>query len=587
MPTAVLSNRLYVREQDVTEEQLDAFTYNLSSREYDEFMKEFVLVEREHRAYKHSARLGRYAFLAGNEGKLRKLFSGFKIDDRRAKPPLGFTLERRFELRPEQMEVTQEWLRHGYGIIHAPVRWGKTVNSIYLMAELGVRTLIVADKTQLLRQWERDIYKFTNLADLEQAAGEPLLGHFTTSGKNKNKLYPITISTFQGLWSQEKRHGFLTKNRDFFGFIIADEAHHQPAQTFGECTATLAARYRCGVTATPHRRDQRHLLLYDILGPIVGRGTTEQLPCRVVKHHTDVTLDSGASWGWMTTLATKSGELNEMVAEQVVKDVEAGRFVIVHTARTAHCHEMRDLIQDINPNITVGVSHGKIKVTKREKQVRGMNAGKLRVIIGAIVVQEGLTINRADTIHIGFAPGVQVQMWDQVTGRVRTPCDGKPMPLIHDWRMKGHGGMYASAKARDKLYVKKKFRVEEVLAGGLGSNDGPSVKRVCVNCVHFFQCKDELGIDTTDTPCASKTRAFTPLKVSITDKLKLTLLNESKVRGEWNLQFLQDLKGQKPAFWSKKQKAILLRNYLEILDKIEAWPSGLLKARGVSLSPAD
>lgn len=585
-PKAILTNRLYVREDDIDEEvHLPPFTYKYKERVFDEMFGESVIVEQEHASYKHNERKGLYAFHRGNLGKIREVFKDFNIVDKRVKPPLGFKLKRRYKLRPEQKKAVREWRNLGYGIIKAPVRWGKTFAGSYLVSKCGTTALLLSDKKHLCRQWYKHFLKMTNIRKLEKKLGKKLIGIIT---RGDDKLYPISISTFQTLWSRQKRVKLLSKNKNFFGFVLTDEAHHVPAETYGGVTSTPNARYRCGVTATDRRRDKKHFLLYDIIGPVTGIGEKEQLPCDVIKHQTDVHIDPKAGWGWMVTLCTRNPDFNEMVVNQIVRDVQEGRFVLVHTERKKHCHELKEMIQDLDMSIKVGIAHGDVKIPERERLIKLMNKEKLHVIVGAKVIQEGLTFERPDVIHIGFSPTTNPDTWEQITGRVRTPMKDKPKPIIHDWRLRGHGGVYASGKARDKLYDKMlrkasfpgygKWSLSESAPTGFGSGQDaslPPVPRFCGNCENFFACK-EVEVKAKDTPCspALKKLKWTPLRMNAKMKMRVVKAFEKRLRGDSSKRFVDSLASQNYSFWSRKQIAILQRIYEEILDhpKVWKWP---------------
>lgn len=66
-----------------------------------------------------------YVFPRGDLGKIERTFHGIPIHDMRSAPPLGFDLTLKYTLRPDQQEVFDAWMRHGYGIVNAPTGWGK------------------------------------------------------------------------------------------------------------------------------------------------------------------------------------------------------------------------------------------------------------------------------------------------------------------------------------------------------------------------------------------------------------------------------------------------------------------------------
>ena len=77
----------------------------------------------------------------------------------------------------------------------------------------------------------------------------------------------------------------------------------------------------------------------------------------------------------------KMKKRNKKIAEKVVEDVMAGHHVLVTTERIAHMRELKELIQKIDCDITVGELYGQTKNRKsfREKTRRGeFQVGKAR-----------------------------------------------------------------------------------------------------------------------------------------------------------------------------------------------------------------
>jgi len=67
-------------------------------------------------------------------------------------------------------------------------------------------------------------------------------------GKKFDKNVDIVFSTFQTL---RKHHKDISPK--YFDYIIIDEAHHSPAQTYAELIAYFQPRFLLGITATPKR----------------------------------------------------------------------------------------------------------------------------------------------------------------------------------------------------------------------------------------------------------------------------------------------------------------------------------------------
>lgn len=580
-PKAYLEDRLYIQSKYVKSRHLKAFTYKFTERAFDEMFGEYVNVEREYLSYKETKHHGKkyFAFNCGDMDKINKVFGkDFRIRDRRACPKLGVKLKMKATLRPEQQAAVDFWLKKkGFGIIFAPVRWGKTYASGALVVNLGTTALILMDKIHLCNQWIRDLRdgktrngKFTppitNIKEIEEKTGKKLIGLFKKKGKGKYESFPITVSTFQSMWSAEKRCKWITKHRDKFGFIWTDECHHSPAYTYSQAITRFAAKHKGGTTGSVKRRDNKEVLMHDIIGPITAQGTTEQLPCKVVRHMTDYTVNPRLPWSHMVSSVVKNDELNEDVSRLVAKEARKGRFVLVHTERQEHTRVLKEKIQEFDPHLVVEVMHGGIGVDERDKIIDRMNSGDVNVIIGARVMQEGITFDRADTLHIGFSPVTSPELIKQISGRVRTPFEGKRTPKIHDWRLKGHGGLYASGKRRDQYWeerswpVKTKYHTE-------GENDARDeasrVPKLCGNCKNFFKCKSKKGVRAKSEIC----RSYSEYPVRPREKLAIIMAYKSEIGlSGWFLKFCEDLTARQDTYWSNKQLVMLEKIYTDCLN---------------------
>lgn len=569
-PKAFWKNRLFIREKYVKARHKEAFTYKFIEKSYDEMFGEYVNIERKYLSYERLKIKGKkwIGFNSGDADKIKRVFGkDFKIIDRRAKPKMKYKLKYRAKLKSEQQTVADFWLdKRGFGIVHAPVRWGKTYLTGYLIVKSGTTCLILMDKSHLCKQWVKDLRKMTNIKKLEAKYGKKIVGVMKKSGKGY-KTYPITLATFQRAWSAEKRCKFISKNRDRFGFVWADECHHSPAYTYAKSIVGWNAFHKGGVSGTIKRRDNKHLLMHDIIGNITAEGTTEQLDCKVVRHMTDYAANPRANWTSMVSAVVKNDQLNDEVCEMVAKQARSGRFVLIHTERTKHCKVLKDKIHESDPNLAVEIMHGGVKLDERDRIIKSMNKGDTNVIIGTKVIQEGITLARADMIHVGFSPVTNEELWKQISGRVRTPFEGKPKPVIHDWRLKGHGGLYASGKVRDKYWEARKWEVETKYSNGPGRGDdddlGAGVPKICGNCKFFFECKKKEGVRAKSEIC----KDFTPHKIESRQRLDFVLKNAKKAGlSKWYVQFAKEMQERQSLYWSTKQHAILNQAFHEVLN---------------------
>ena len=142
---------------------------------------------------------------------------------------------------------------------------GKTVISIYMIAERKRKSMILVHRDPLAKQWRNRLKEFTNLedndiADLRSATFEEDLDK------------PVIIAMVQTFLSLLKRNRekFLKKlNEANIGVCVADEVHTSVgAPTFSECSIHIPAKYTYGLSATPYRFDGNGDIIEFHLGDI-------------------------------------------------------------------------------------------------------------------------------------------------------------------------------------------------------------------------------------------------------------------------------------------------------------------------------
>lgn len=142
-PVAILSHRLYVPSEYVTESMLRAFTRRI-------FINKQTCIECGNddpaacrgcrfeptllRFYKeHSG--GWHSFASGDLGKIYSVFADFSIEDNRSDVPLTIDLKwGSKKLWPNQRDTVREWMEFKYGIIKSAPRSGKCVSGNTLVS---------------------------------------------------------------------------------------------------------------------------------------------------------------------------------------------------------------------------------------------------------------------------------------------------------------------------------------------------------------------------------------------------------------------------------------------------------------------
>ena len=138
-------------------------------------------------------------------------------------------------------------------ILSVPCAFGKTIVSVYMIAKLKKKTLVVVHNDFLMSQW---IERIEGVSDAK--IGIIKGNKFEIEGKD------IVIAMLQSL-SMKK----FEKNKfDSFGMVIFDECHHLGAKVFCRALFKLNSTYMLGLSATPDRKDGLTKVFKYFLGDI-------------------------------------------------------------------------------------------------------------------------------------------------------------------------------------------------------------------------------------------------------------------------------------------------------------------------------
>ncbi|MEE2856348.1 MAG: DNA repair helicase XPB [Planctomycetota bacterium] len=202
--------------------------------------------------------------------KVAMIRSGFPIADRAgfksgASVEIEYSDTAELELRNYQVESVESFFSDqggggGSGVVVLPCGAGKTMVGIGLIERLKCQTLILAPNITSVRQWQKEIVRWTTLTDDDVAE---------YSGARKG-IASVTVATYQITAHRKSKtdeftHLDLFSNNDW-GLIIYDEVHMLPAPVF-RFTAEIQARRRLGLTATLVREDGREDEVFTLIGP--------------------------------------------------------------------------------------------------------------------------------------------------------------------------------------------------------------------------------------------------------------------------------------------------------------------------------
>jgi len=167
-----------------------------------------------------------------------------------------------------QQRAVNEALKRKNGILVMPCGSGKTQCGLEIIARLKGRALWLTHTADLLNQ-SKD--RAMSVFDNDKSAYGTI-----TSGK-VNISNGITFATIQTMAKLD-----LAQYRDTWDIIIVDECQHcagTPTRVtqFYKVVSSLSARYKIGLTATPHRADGLEKSMYTLLGSIIHEVTKDEV----------------------------------------------------------------------------------------------------------------------------------------------------------------------------------------------------------------------------------------------------------------------------------------------------------------------
>jgi len=420
MKKAVISNRIYLsRTKELHLDLMEELTYRLPPKrpggEY-EIVTDVTRINKD--------------ILTIPSGRVDLIPKDYEVVDKRVKVPALFP-KFKFTLRESQQEIYEDI--DDNCIIVANPSWGKTFMGVAIATKLKQKTLVIVHTKFLLDQWVEEIKKTLGID-----AG--IIG----GGKYKINS-PIVVGLIQTL--RNKGKDLVSE----FGLLLVDEAHHQPAKVFKSIIDASKARYKIGLTATPWRKDGRHIMLPDYFSKAEYKPKDEnEMQPTIIMVNTDIKLDSSSNVPWGKKISDLVGktEYLELVLNLSQAQAERGFKVLAVADRTEFLETCAEVLD--NSMCIIGTTED-----------RDFLASGKDICFGSIkIFSEGVNMPPLSCLILA-TPTNNSGLLKQLIGRVTRPYEGKATPEIIDIILSGRTGKN-QASQRIKYYMEQGYNIRYI-----------------------------------------------------------------------------------------------------------------------------
>ena len=392
------------------------------------------------------------------EGLLEDL--GIPLDMRDERNP-GRPVDTTFlgSLTSEQQSAADALLPHDIGVLSAATGFGKTVIAASVIAARGTNTLVLVHRRQLMEQW---IARLAAFLDLPVAA----IGQIGGGRRKPGGI--VDVGVIQSL----VRKGEVDDIVADYGHLVVDECHHISAVSFEAVARRAKAKYVLGLSATVTRRDGHHPIVFMQCGPVRFRTSAKaqarQRPFghRAILHPTDFRLPAGMDAErppiqHVYAALASDEDRNDMIFNDVLQALEAGRSPILLTERKDHAHRLAERLGRFARNVLV--LRGGMRTRQRREimqRLEDIPGTEERVLIATgRYVGEGFDDARLDTLFLTMPISWKGTL-AQYVGRLHRLHAAKREVVVHDYVDRAVPTLMRMSEKRVRGYESLGYTVE-------------------------------------------------------------------------------------------------------------------------------
>ena len=322
------------------------------------------------------------------------------------------------------LDAYQRQPRGGSALLILPTGAGKTITFAEIARRLGLTTLIIAHREELLTQAADKFHLIDPTAIIGQVG----------AGRHEWGA-PVTVASIQTISRSEH-----LKALPRFGYqlVIIDEAHHSAADGYRTVLKTLPEAFVVGVTATPDRLDRQNI--ESLFGePVFSAGIVDMVAqgylcdLRAIAVKTATSLDD---------LHTQAGDFKQDELEEIIDTPERnarvvrayleharGRQALCFAVTVAHATHLAETF--VEAEVHAAVVSGQTPPEERRRLLHAYECGTLEVLCNVGVLTEGYD-HPATSCIILARPTQSRTLFVQCLGRGARLAPGKRDCIILD-----------------------------------------------------------------------------------------------------------------------------------------------------------
>ena len=397
----VLSDKIYIKKDEVfdVDTLISLFTYDTG----DEILQTWDETDTH------------YILPSNSFGKLDYK----EVVDKRTYKEASQELTFAGELRWEQKEVVDKFHKKGRarsGIIQAPCGWGKTFTGVDIIARNNVTTLVMVHTKLLFRQW---------IEELERQVPGVKIGMV---GDGLLDIQDITVGIYKSVYNN------LSSLRDSFSLILVDEAHLCPAELFSTALNNLNAKVKIGISATPKRKDGKHVYLVDYFTPfmVTARDPRKLQDPIVMVKRTDFrfpVIDPKRDWSRQLNKLCANQDYLAAIANMAIQLIGQKRCPLILGERVQMLKDLQGMINDSVCLI------GETDESTRKDVLQNVG-GKYKAVLSTKLFDEGISCHRLDTLFLTCPNNNPIKL-EQRIGRIIREHPEKQVPMVVDFWLSG------------------------------------------------------------------------------------------------------------------------------------------------------